>query len=119
MLTIARQEDEDESWLLAKGVGTSFHRPRQGVLHRLVASFVPCDFRNGLTDVGDTHLGTLIQQVDDEVLQCITHILQVTSWQAVCQLIHNLTELIEHVDKSWTDWTDCSVSGPLEHSNLF
>ena len=61
LLTIARQQDEDESWLLAKGVGSSLHSPGQGVFHRLVASLMPCDIRNGFTDVCDAHLGTLIQ----------------------------------------------------------
>lgn len=51
MLTIARQQDEDESRLLAKGVGTHLHGPGQGVFHRLVASLMPCDVRNGFTDV--------------------------------------------------------------------
>ena len=61
MLTVARQEDEDESGRLAKGVGTSLHSPGQGVLHCLVASLMPCNVRNGFTDVCDAHLGTFIQ----------------------------------------------------------
>lgn len=81
LLTVARQQDKDEGWLLAKGGGANVDSVDQGVLHRAVATLVPGDLRNGLPNVCDAHLGTLIQQVDDEVLQAQTECI----WYAVIQ----------------------------------
>lgn len=61
LLTIARQQDEDEGWLLAKGGGANVNSVDQGVLHRAVAALVPGDLRNGLSNVCYAHLGTLVQ----------------------------------------------------------
>ena len=68
-LTIAGQEDEDDSGLLAKGLLAVLDSSPEGVLHRVLPPSMPGSLRHIVANLTDAHLGTLIQQAVNELLQ--------------------------------------------------
>ena len=68
MLTIARQQDQDECRPDAKVSVSNVHSFAQGVLHCGLVALVPHYLRHSLSNVSDAALCTLVQQVVDEVL---------------------------------------------------
>ena len=66
--TIARQEDEDDSGLLAKGLLAILDSSPEGVLHSVLSTSMPCSLWHIVANLTDAHLGTLIQQTVNELL---------------------------------------------------
>lgn len=66
--TIARQQDENEGRLDAEHLLANVDSLPEGVLHCHVAALMPHRLWHLFADVSDATLGTLIQQVDDELL---------------------------------------------------